>query len=70
MRITRDDWVITIIPAIFYVSVWFLESGQARSWRKGHARLWKKPKKMAANHFLPSVDRPMTSMVITLLRQR
>jgi len=47
---THADWVyfakfIAAAFAIFYVRVWFLESSHADSWKKGHARLWKKPKK-------------------------
>jgi hypothetical protein len=37
--------VIIGIPAIFYFSVWVLESGRAGSWRAGHAAIWKKPRK-------------------------
>ena len=47
---THADWVyfaefLVAAFVIFYVKVWFLESGRAGSWRAGHARLWKKPKK-------------------------
>jgi accessory gene regulator protein AgrB len=50
MRTTHADWVYlatSIIGAfvVFYLSVWFWESGRAGSWRVAHARMWKKPKK-------------------------
>jgi len=50
MKMTHADWVYFtkfIIAAfvVFYFRVWFLESMQAGSWRAGHAKLWKKPKR-------------------------
>src|SRR5260370_40629683 len=50
MRMTHADWIyfakfIIAALAIFYLNVWFWESSLAGSWRAGHARLWKKPKK-------------------------
>jgi hypothetical protein len=47
---THSDWATFakfLIAAfvIFYLRVWFLESGLAGSWRAGHAALWKKPKR-------------------------
>lgn len=50
MRMTHDDWIyfvgfIVTAFAIFYLNVWLLESNWGRSWKAGHARLWKKPKK-------------------------
>jgi len=50
MKMTHADWVYFakfIIAAfvVFYLRVWFLESMQAGSWRAGHTKLWKKPKR-------------------------
>jgi hypothetical protein len=50
VSMSRTDWLIfvkVIVSAflLFYLLVWFLESGRANSWKKGHHRLWKKPKK-------------------------
>lgn len=47
---THADWIyfakfIIAAFAVFYFRVWFLESRLAGSWRAGHARLWKKPKR-------------------------
>jgi flagellar biosynthesis protein FlhB len=47
---THADWIDfakSIIGSfvVFYLGVWFLESGRAGSWRVAHATLWKKPKK-------------------------
>jgi hypothetical protein len=30
---------------IFYVRAWSLESARTGSWRKGHANLWRRPKR-------------------------
>jgi len=45
---THADWVVFVKVcisafAIFYFRVWAFESSRARSWKAGHARLWKKP---------------------------
>gem|GEM_PF-4472107 len=50
MRMTHSDWIdFAKLPvaafAIFYLGVWFLESGRTGSWRTAHTRLWKKPKR-------------------------
>jgi len=55
MRMTHVDWVffakfIMAALVVFYLKVWFLESSRAGSWRAGHAMLWKKPKKLAADY--------------------
>jgi len=47
---SHADWVdfvkfIVAAFVIFYLRVWFRESRLAGSWKAGHARLWKKPKK-------------------------
>ena len=49
MRMKHSDWVdfakFTILAfAVFYLNVWFLAS-RGGSWRAGHAKLWKKPKR-------------------------
>jgi len=50
LRMTHADWLLFAeflvgVFVIFYINIWFLESGQAGSWKAGHKRLWKKPKK-------------------------
>jgi hypothetical protein len=47
---THADWLyfakfIVAAFVIFYLNVWFWESRLAGSWRVGHAKLWKKPKR-------------------------
>jgi hypothetical protein len=47
---TRADWFDFIkygsaAAVIFYLRLWHLESLRTGSWKKGHAALWKKPKK-------------------------
>lgn len=48
-KLRRSDWIVAIeliagAFAIFYFGSWQNESIQAGSWKKGHERLWKKPK--------------------------
>ena len=50
LRMTHADWILfakflVFAFVIFYINVWFLESSRAGSWRAGHNRLWKKPRK-------------------------
>lgn len=50
MRMTHADWMYFVGFSVaafvfFYLNVWSLESSRAGSWKAGHARLWKKPKK-------------------------
>lgn len=50
MRMTHADWVyfakfIIFAFVVFYLSVWLLESSRAGSWKAGHGKLWKKPKR-------------------------
>jgi hypothetical protein len=50
MTMTHADWVYFAKVAIaafvvFYLSVWFLESGPGVSWKAAHGKFWKKPKR-------------------------
>jgi hypothetical protein len=50
MRMTHADWLyfakfVVAAFVVFYLNVWLWESRLAGSWRAGHVKLWKKPKR-------------------------
>ncbi len=47
---TQADWFdfivsLSALAAILYLGAWFFEASRARSLKRGHAALWKKPRK-------------------------
>jgi accessory gene regulator protein AgrB len=75
MRMTHTDWIdfakFTIGAfVIFYLNVWFWESSRTGSWRAGHAKLWKKPKRWQVITFCVLWGLILVAFIVALSIQR